>query len=372
MAKTRDALSEVRAHLLEVPAYQAVDPPEALAQQAGIPEADVVKLNANENPYGASPRVQRALAGLGRAPIYPDPRQTAVRQALSTYVGLGPECIVAGNGSDELIDLLMRTFLAPGDAFIDCTPTFGMYTFTAHVNAVRTLEAPRDARFEVDTAAVLEAAGQGARVVVISSPNNPTGKGTPPDAIERLLKAGLVVIVDEAYHEFAQGSVVPMVPDYPNLAVLRTLSKWAGLAGLRVGYGVMAPELAELLLRIKPPYSVSQAAEAALLASFEDLDLLRERVDRLVRERERMSDLLAKAPGVTPLPSDANFVLCQLPDGKGQAVYQGLARRGVFVRYFGHPRLRDFVRVSVGTPQQTDRLMEALDGTLRDQTVSPN
>ena len=366
MAKTRDALSQVRPHLLEVRAYEAVDPPEALAQQAGIPETDVVKLNANENPYGSSPRVQQALANLGRVPIYPDPQQTAVRQALSSYVGLGPEYIVAGNGSDEIIDLLMRTFLAPGDTFIDCTPTFGMYTFTAHVNDVRTLELPRTNRFDVDTPAVLEAAGQGARVVVLSSPNNPTGNGTPTSTIDQLLKAGLVVIIDEAYQEFAQESVVPLVREYPNLTVLRTLSKWAGLAGLRVGYGVMAPELAELLLRIKPPYSVSQAAEAALLASLEDLQLLRERVGWVVRERERMSGLLAAVPGVAPWPSDANFVLCQLPEGQGLAVYKGLARRGVFVRYFGHPRLRDFVRISVGTPQQTDRLMEALDGALRD------
>jgi histidinol-phosphate aminotransferase len=366
MAKDRDALSLVRPHLLQVKAYAAAEPPEALAERAGVHEADIVKLNANENPYGASPHVQRALANLGRVPIYPDPEQTAVRQALGRYVGIGPEHIVAGNGSDEIIDLLFRVFLAPGDALINCTPTFGMYSFTAHVNDVRVVEAPRGDRFEVDTAAVLKAAGEGAKAVVLASPNNPTGNNTPLDAVERLLHAGVMVIIDEAYQEFGGESAVSLVAEHPNLAVLRTLSKWAALAGLRVGYGVMGTELTELLMRIKPPYSVSQAAEAALLASLKDVVLLREWVGMMVEERERMSEMLASVPGVQPWPSSANFILCQLPEGRGQAVYEGLARRGVFVRYFSHPRLRDCVRISVGLPQHTDRLMEALDGALRD------
>ena len=364
MSEEQGALSFVQPHLLALNAYEAVDPPEVLAQRAGIPESRIVKLNGNENPYGPSPKVLEALAHMDRMHIYPDSRQVAMREALGRYVGLEPERVVVGNGSDELIDLLFRAFLGPGDAIIDCTPTFGMYSFTAQVCGGTTAQVPRDDRFGVDVDAVLAAVGKTAKVAIIASPNNPSGNSTPAADLWRLLQAGLVVIIDEAYGEFGGKSATGLVADNPNLVVLRTFSKWAGLAGLRIGYGLMAPEMAELLLRIKPPYSVSQAAEAALLASLDDRALLQERVDRLVKEQERMRGLLEALPGVTPWPSEANFLLCQVPGGQGRAVYEGLAAQGVFVRHFSHPRLADFVRITVGTPEQTGRLMESLTTVL--------
>ena len=367
MAKPSDAMSLVQPHLLSLAAYEAVDPPEVLAARAGVPEAQIVKLNGNENPYGPSPKVREALANLDRAHIYPDPRQAAMREAIASYVEVGAEHIVVGNGSDEIIDLLFRAFLAPGDAIINCTPTFGMYSFTAQVCGGTTLTVPRDDQFRVDIDAVLRAAeSKGARVIVLASPNNPTGKAIPSTDVQRMLEAGLVVVLDEAYHEFGGLSMASALPANTNLIVLRTLSKWAGLAGLRVGYGLMSPQLAELLMRAKPPYSVSQAAEAAMLASFGDLSALRERVGLLVRERERMRVLLNALPGLTPWPSDANFILCQVPGGRGRIVYEGLARRGVFVRYFPGPPLTDFFRVSAGTPKQTDRFIEALGEAMKD------
>ncbi len=370
MARARDALALVQPHIRDLAAYEPVDPPEVLAERAGIPASRIVKLNGNENPYGPSPKVREALASLDRIHLYPDAQQVTMREAVGRFVGIGPEHVVMGNGSDEIIDLLLRAFLAPGDPVIDCTPTFGMYTFTAHVCGGRTVEVPRDERFAVDVDAVLRAAEQGAKIVIIASPNNPSGGSTPLADIQRLLDAGLFVIADEAYREFGGESATGLVANNPGLAVLRTLSKWAGLAGLRVGYGVMAPELSEILLRLKPPYNVSQAAEAALLASFDDLATLQKRVGWLVAERERMAGLLAVMPGVVPLPSEANFLLCQVPEGMGRAVYEGLARRGVFVRYFSHPRLVDFVRISVGTPQETDRLAEAMAEALGDKPVT--
>ena len=370
MARAKDALALVQPHVRDLTAYEPVDPPEVLAERAGIPQSRVVKLNGNENPYGPSPKVRKALASLDRIHLYPDARQVAMREAVGRFVSVGPEHVVMGNGSDEIIDLLLRAFLAPGEAVIDCTPTFGMYTFTAHVCGGRTIEVPRDERFGVDVDGVLRAAEQGAKIVIIASPNNPSGSSTPLADVQRLLDAGLFVIVDEAYREFGGESATGLVGDNPGLVVLRTLSKWAGLAGLRVGYGVMAPELSEILLRLKPPYNVSQAAEVALLASFDDLATLQERVGWLLTERERMAGLLAALPGVVPLPSEANFLLCQVPDGMGKTVYEGLARRGVFVRYFSHPRLADFVRVSVGTPQATDRLVGAMAEALGDKPVA--
>jgi histidinol-phosphate aminotransferase len=363
----RSALSLVRPHLLDLAPYEAVDPPEVLAARAGIPESAVVKLNANENPYGPSPKVAEALAHLGRAHIYPDPRQTAMREAVGAHVGLDPSHIVVGNGSDEVIDLLFRAVLGPGDAIIDSVPTFGMYSFVAHVCGGRTVAVERESSFGVDVERVLSTAkSEGAKVLVIASPNNPTGNATPLADVERLLAAGCLVIVDEAYHEFGGATAAELVPVHPNLAVLRTMSKWAGLAGLRVGYGLMAPELADLLLRAKPPYNVSQAAEAALLASLADADTLHERAGWLIDERSRMAGFMSAMDGVTLWPSDANFILCQVGEGRGAAIYDSLARQGVFVRYFRGGRLADFLRISVGRPEETDRFIEAFTVALRD------
>jgi histidinol-phosphate aminotransferase len=366
MARRR-VLDLVLPHLRGLDAYEAVDPPEALAARAGIPESEVVKLNANENPYGPSPRVAGALADMHRIHLYPDPAQVAAREAVARYAGVGPEHVVVGNGSDEIIDLLFRALLAPGEAIVNAVPTFGMYAFSAQVCGGRTVTVQRDEHFAVDVDATLAACREpGVKALIFASPNNPSGNATPPEDIRRLLEADCLVIVDEAYVEFDARSVASLVPEHPNLVVLRTLSKWGGLAGLRVGYGLMAPELADLLLRAKPPYNISQAAEAALLASLSDVDTLNERAARIIAERERLAGLLAAVAGVTPLPSEANFILARMPQGRGKAVYEGLARRGVFVRYYARGVLADYLRVSVGTPQQTDRLMGALAEAMED------
>jgi len=366
MAEPFDILSHVQPHFLDLDAYEAVDPPEVLAERAGIPESQVVKLNGNENPYGPSPRVMEALANLDRVHIYPDPQQVALREAIGHYMDVAPEYIVAGNGSDEIIDLLFRALLGPGAGVVNCTPTFGMYSFTAHVVGAKAIEVPRNDEFQIDVPKVIKTALTSSKIVVLASPNNPTGNSVPVADIQRLLDAGLLVILDEAYGEFGGESVVQMVASHSNLVVLRTFSKWAGLAGLRVGYGVMAPALAEVIMRAKPPYNVSQAAEAAVLASLDDLPYIRERVSWMVREKQRLYALLKDVPGLSPCPSDANFILCKTPENKGKHVYEALARRGVFVRYFSNPRLQDYIRISVGTPENTDRLMGALYEALKE------
>ncbi len=364
MADRKDALSLVRPHLLALNGYAAVEPPEALAERAGIPASQVVKLDANENPYGPSPKVAAALTNL-RTHLYPDPAQVAARRAVSAYIGLPPEHIVVGSGSDEIIDLAFRSVLDPGDAVVNCTPTFGMYVFTAQVCGATTIDVERDQLFAIDVDRMLIAAKDtSVKIIIVASPNNPSGNATPVSDLRRLLDSDCLVIVDEAYVEFGAESVAPLVAEYPNLLVLRTLSKWGGLAGLRVGYGLMAPELAELLMRAKLPYNVNQAAEAALLASLADTATLNTRARQIVAERGRMFDALAGLPGLDPLPSDTNFILCRMPDGRGKAVYEGLAAQGVFVRYYARGKLADYLRISIGTEDNTDRLIVALRTTL--------
>ena len=356
---TPDIDTFVRPHLVKIKTYEPVEPPELLAAKAGIPEDKIIKLNGNENPYGASPRVSEALAGLSLH-IYPDPLQRRVRDALADYVGLGPEHIIAGAGADELIDLLFRLLVSPGDAVIDAEPTFGMYDFCARVAGARIVSVPRDGEFEIDLSAMVEASDSTTKMVFVSSPNNPTGNVASEDQVKTLLETGLIVVVDEAYYEFCGQTAAGLVPEHENLVVLRTMSKWAGLAGLRAGYGIMSPGLVDHIIDIKQPYNVSTAAEVAVVASLKDAEALLEKVGSIVGERERLLSLLNGLAGVKPWPSGGNFILCEFEPGRAQSVYEGLASRGIFVRRLSSERLRDFFRVTVGTPEQTDALIDAM------------
>jgi histidinol-phosphate aminotransferase len=343
-------------------------PPEDLsviAGQARIAPDVVIKLDANENPYGPTPGVARALASFADYHRYPDPDQEALRAAISAYVGVPPELLIAGNGSDEIIDLLCRIYLDPGDTVIDCTPTFGMYQFSTELCGGQTIEVPRTARWKVDADAVAEALMPETKLIFLATPNNPTGNVVDEATVRTLLATAHIVVLDEAYVEFAElsgaRSFAPLVADYENLVVLRTFSKWAGLAGLRVGYGVAPPSISEHLWKVKPPFNVNLAAEAAVRATLDDLAAVRERVQRIVRERERMATALSALPGIHVWPSQANFLLVSDDRGAGEGLKTHLARRGIAVRAYHHPRLRHAVRISVGLPEHTDAVVAAID-----------
>jgi len=351
-------------HLVQAEAYAAIDPPDVLAQEAGIAEDQIIKLDGNENLYGPSPKVKEALAAYKSYHIYPDPQQRKVRNALADYTGATADRIVAGVGSDELIDLLLRLFVGPGDVVVQAVPTFAMYATFTELAGGKLVSVPRDETFDVDVEAIRRAAGNGAKVIFLASPNNPTGNLVSEAAVRKLLDLGALVVVDEAYAEFAGQSLVHLVPQYNNLVVLRTFSKWAGLAGMRIGYGVMDPAVAERLLVIKPPYNISVASEVAMLASLQDKELLQGRVAHLVQERHWLFGQLQQMPNLTPIPSEANFILCRLTQGKGHEVYRALARRGIFVRYYNNALLRDYIRTSVGLRYHNQALVNALQEIL--------
>jgi len=349
----------VRPELLALLGYEAIEPVDVLAEELGIAPDQVLKLDGNENPYGPSPRVKEALADFDLYHIYPDPEQRRVREALADYVGVGAEHIVVGNGSDELLELVPRLFLSPGDAAVIPVPTFGVYSFATQVWGGRVVDVPRREDFGLDLPAV-RAASKGAKLVFLASPNNPTGNPVSGEELEALLSTGALVVVDEAYAEFCDCSFVELVPQRENLAVLRTFSKWAGLAGLRAGYGIFPRAVAELLHKVKMPFNVSVAAQLAMLASLEDTALLRERVELIVRERERLSGELAAIPGLRPFPSQANFILCRVETLDARDVCRRLRRQGILVRYFDEPMVRDCIRISVGRPEDSQRLLAAL------------
>lgn len=339
--------------------YHGVDPSEELARKAGIKPEDVIRLNANENPYGPLDKVSAALSGLPLH-LYPDPNQRKLRAALGEYTGQPVERIMAGAGGDEIIDLLMRLFIAPGQKVLDCEPTFGMYSFSARLAEAEIVSVPRNSTWDIDIPAMLEAIDDSARIVFLASPNNPTGNLLTERDARALLKTGVIVCVDETYYEFSGSTLSPLLDEYENLVILRSFSKWAGIAGLRVGYAIASSELIGHLMDIKQPYNINIAGEAAVLAALEHRGELLERAATLIEQRKRLEAVVDEFPGISYYPSEANFLLCRFERRTAEEAYVGLAQRGIFVRRFPQTVLDSSLRISTGTPEQTDLLIDAL------------
>jgi histidinol-phosphate aminotransferase len=350
----------IRPELVTMKGYVPIEPTEVLSQRAGLPSSKVIKLDGNENPYGCSPKVYQALANYRYYHNYPDPEQMELRKALEEYTGLGRQHIVCGMGSDDLIDLILRLFLKPRDQVINCPPTFGMYPFSTDICGGRVVDVPRTEDFALDMVGIKRALTGKTKTIFVASPNNPTGDTATEKEVMELVGTGKIVVVDEAYFEFSNVTMANLVPSYPNLIVLRTFSKWAGLAGLRIGYGFFPIEIADYLMKIKQPYNANAAAQAAVLASLADIVYLRANVTKIVSERERLFGKLKKLDWLKPYPSQGNFILCSLPKGKAKETWQQLRKKGIFVRHFDTPRLKDCLRISVGKPEDTDALVKAL------------
>ena len=353
----------IRPHILHMPAYEPILPFEVLSEQLGRSADEIIKLDANENPYGALPEVAESLARLPYAHIYPDPESRSLRLALAKYHNLPVENILAGAGADELIDLLLRLLIDPGDQIINCPPTFGMYAFDADLNRAGVITVPRLADFSLDMPSIARAvAAQRPKLVFLCSPNNPDGSLVRQEQVSRLLDLPLIVVLDEAYIEFSTpgSSLLGQVPARQNLVVLRTFSKWAGLAGLRVGFGAFPSGLIEQLWKIKQPYNLSVAASTAAQVSIEHASGLLEKVDTIVLERQRLDAELATIPWITTYPSQANYILCRVKGRDARGLKLELARQGILVRYFNKPGLQDHIRISVGKPAHTDKLISIL------------
>ncbi len=350
--------------------YQSTELPEALAARLGLDADQIVKLDLNENLYGASPLALQALANLSSSHIYSDPDCSALRCALANFTGVKANSLVIGNGADELIDLVVNVMLDPGDCVIICPPAFSMYSLCALLHQGQVIETPRLPNFQLDLPAIRSAIEkEHPKVIFITSPNNPDGSLIDSNDLDALLTLPILVVVDEAYIEFTEDSGrlgkrlsrICQVPNRENLVVLRTFSKWAGLAGLRIGYGAFPDWLIPVIWNVKLPYNVNAAAEAAALASLQDLDVLSERVGWIQVERKRLFSALSRFPFIYPYPSQANFLLCRVTGRSAADLYKNLLDQGILIRYFGAPPLTDCIRISIGRPQDNDRLLEALE-----------
>ena len=352
----------VRSHLVGFTAYSAATSPETLEGKVTVPIESIIKMDANENPYGCSPRVLRALAESHNLNIYPDDGQQVLRKLLANYAGTDANRIIAGHGSNTLIDLVARLFIGPGDEVIVCVPTFDLYRFSTEICGGKVINVNRDDNFTVIVKGIKAAISPKTKLIFMATPNNPTGNTVPHKDILEIIETGVPVVIDEAYYEFSGETVVPLASRYKNLMVLRSFSKWAGLAGLRVGYGVFPPRIADYLMAIKVPYLVSMAGEIAVRESLADLDYLQGRVQAIIKERARLYTELQKISWLKVYPSQANFIYCAVLKGSASELHQKLQRNGILVRYFDRALLKNSIRVSVGKPEHTDALIKALNG----------
>ena len=352
-----------------LPPYQPIEPFEILSQRLGLPMDRIIKLDANENPFGPSPQARQAIANLSFPHIYPDPENRALRKGLAQFTGIDEKFLFAGAGADELLDLILRVVLEANDGVVICPPTFGMYSFDTQINAGNVIEVARKDDFSLDIPAIQKAVSdRKAKVLFITNPNNPDGSLTSSEDIRALLELPLLVIVDEAYIEFSTGdgsfgssiSLIREVPLRDNLVVLRTFSKWAGLAGLRVGYGAFPEWLLETLWKIKQPYNVNVAACEAALASLEDLDTLNRNIESIISEREVLITRLSEIDYLLPFPSHTNFIICKVKNYVASELKSYLEKQGILVRYYQNRYLKDYIRISVGKPAQHDVLIDAL------------
>ena len=358
--------SAIRRCVADLEAYAPPADPATLAERLGRPVESIIKLDANENPFGPSPLVQERLSQHATYHVYPDAAQREGRTALAEYAGVPAEHLMLGNGADELIDLLMRAYLEPGDEVLDFPPSFGMYAFNAQLCAARVVEVSRDEQFAIDVDAALAAITPRTKLILLTTPNNPTGTVMPTADVRRILKAGPLVVLDEAYAEFAQvdgqgyESMIREVLTYPNLVVLRTFSKWAGLAGLRIGYAALPSVVAGHLWKIKPPFNANVAAIAAMIESLREREHLMGTVRQIVAERDRLLRELPSTRVLRPHPTRANFMLCDVVGMDARELRDKLADNGILIRHYGTPSLRDKLRISVGRPDQNDVLLQTL------------
>ncbi|KZV21810.1 histidinol-phosphate aminotransferase, chloroplastic-like [Dorcoceras hygrometricum] len=355
--------SFIRPHLRKLKAYQPILPFEVLSIRLGRKPEDIIKLDANENPYGPPPEVFEALGSMRFPYIYPDPESRRLRAALAEDSGIEAEYILAGCGADELIDLIMRCVLDPGEKIVDCPPTFTMYEFDASVNDAIVIKVPRKSDFSLDVKRIAEVVEQEKpKCIFLTSPNNPDGSIIDDETLQKILNLPILVVLDEAYIEFSGlESRMGWVKKHENLIVLRTFSKRAALAGLRVGYGAFPLSIIEYLWRAKQPYNVSAAAEVAACAALQNPAYLEKVKVALVQERDRLFKLLKEIPFLNPYPSHSNFILCEVKSNiDAKKLKEDLAKMGVMIRHYSNKELAAYVRVSVGRPEHTDVLMECL------------
>ena len=324
-----------------------------------------VKLDAMENPY-TLPEAVRAELGRALSDIqvnrYPDPDARALKAAIGGYMGVSPDRLLLGNGSDEIIGMIISAFGGSPGVIAYPTPTFSMYGIIARSLGQQILELPLTEGFELDFDGTLRRLMEKRpKVIFIAYPNNPTGNLFDRDKVRRLIEgSGAIVVVDEAYHSFSGETFIDKIDEHPNLVVLRTLSKF-GMAGLRVGIMAAGRDVLAEVNKVRLPYNLNGLSQAAAEIILKHASVIDSQVELIVKERERLYNALSGLTGVTAYPSKTNFILFRVKGAR--VIFEGLKKRGILIRSLDSPGpLADCLRVTVGTPEENEEFMAALGG----------
>lgn len=325
-------------------------------------QADVVKLNANENPYPPSPAVMKALAELTPEQLrrYPESQGDTFREAAARVTGVAPENIICGKGGDELLSVALRAFCSEDRPVAYPVPTYPLYRVLAGLLNCTALEIP----FEPDFSLPTELATTGAALTVVCNPNAPSGTWISGEALAALAEALTgILLIDEAYVDFAAGDCADLVERYDNVIVLRSLSKGYSLAGLRFGYAIAQEDLIAGLMKVKDSYNVDAIAIALATAAIEDQAYFKSNIEKIKKQRQRLTEQL-RALGFEVPDSHTNFLQARPPAGSATTICERLAQRNVYVRHYDVSGLADKLRISVGTAEQNDTLLAALQEIL--------
>lgn len=351
-------------YIRSISPYQPGKPIGELARELGLDESTIVKLASNENPLGMSPKARDAVvASLAEAARYPDGNGFDLKQALCKRYGVQADQLVLGNGSNDVLELVARAFLSPGTSAVFSQYAFAVYPLATNAAGARCISTPAKA-FGHDLDAMLAAIEPDTRVVFVANPNNPTGTFIEGDEFETFLARvpqDVLVVLDEAYTEYLSADKrydsLAWLSLYPNLLVCRTFSKAYGLGGLRVGFGVGHPEVIDLMNRVRQPFNVSSLALAAAAAALEDDEFLARTVDINQRGMVQLTEAF-KELGLEWIPSDGNFVTVRFADAAG--VNTALLKAGVIVRPIAGYGLPEWLRVSIGLPEENQRFIDVL------------
>lgn len=329
-----------------------------------------IKLDANENPYQLPDYIQRKLGdAVSRVQLnrYPDPYAGKLKGQISKWLSLLEETLMLGNGSDELIQAILIATSWGSPAVVVPSPTFSMYKITGLAVGHRVVEVPLDENFDIDADAIIDACHrEHAKVVFLSTPNNPTGNRFSDEKAMRVIReSNALVVVDEAYGDFSGKSIIPALKDNMNLIILRTLSK-IGMAGLRVGIMAANPPLLTELDKVRLPYNINSLSQAAASVFLDNMDAINRQIDAVISERERIYSALNGLTGVSPYPSEANFILFKVADA--DYLHKRLIENGVLIRNLNRPgRLENCMRVTIGTPEENAAFLGAMKAVLSNE-----
>ena len=350
----------VNDHIEKLKNYEPVESDDTLRSKYSLGDKEIIRLNANENPYGSIKEINDKLSNFSFH-NYPDSNQARLRKFLSKYTGLPTENIVAGSGADEMIELIFKIYGKKEDVLIDAQPTFGMYSFLATSMGMKVINSPRTEDWSIDLLKTVDLINEHeSKLLFIASPNNPTGNIANENEIINLLETGTIVIVDETYYEFCSKSCSNLLNSFENLIILRSFSKWAGIAGLRIGYMMASKNVISNIFKIKQPYNVNLAAEVAAITTLENSDKLIENIQIINNEKEDFFSFLSEYTNITPFLSEANFILCKFKNNDSEIVFNKLAKEGIFVRKFYDDNLKNYLRISIGKPEQMKKIKKVI------------